>query len=116
MHHMKEFSFLVRVPVSYTSAQAATVNSKWNALIEKWKQEGAYITSFPFPGEGYIISGEQKTVKKGIVISDELKVVSNIFLKSETMESAIELAKAFPILEFGGSVELREIPARTGAL
>jgi hypothetical protein len=108
---MKDFSFLVRVPVTYSPEQVKAANSKWNALIEQWKQDGIYITSFPFPAEGYIVSGSYKAEKKS-VISDNLRVVSNIFLRSGSIEDAVELAKQFPVLEYGGTVEVREIQQR----
>lgn len=109
---MKEFSFLVRVPVSYSKEQVATANITWNALINQWKLENIYIISFPFPADGYLVSGKDKVINKGSVIQDNLKVVSNIFLKAENEQAALELAKTFPVLEYGGSVEVREIPQR----
>jgi predicted ester cyclase len=108
----KEFSFLVRVPVSYSSQQAGAVNQKWILLLEQWKMAGIYITSFAFPGESHVLTGKDKLIKKEAVISDNLRVVSNIFLRAENIESALNLAKSFPILEYGGSVEVREIPPR----
>lgn len=109
---MKEFSFLVRVPVSYSREQVSAAGTKWNLLIEKWKSDGIYMISFPFPGDGYVVAGKNKVIKKEAVITDNLKVVSNIFLRAKDMESALELAKTFPILEYEGTVEVREIPPR----
>ncbi|MCU7552922.1 hypothetical protein OCK74_27635 [Chitinophagaceae bacterium LB-8] len=108
---MKDFSFLVRVPVTYSPEQVKAANVKWNALIEQWKQDGIYITSFPFPAEGYVISSSNQAEKKS-VFSDNLRVVSNIFLRADSMEDAVELAKQFPVLEYGGTVEVREIQVR----
>jgi hypothetical protein len=109
---MKEFSLLVRVPVSYTTEQVKAASPKWDALLENWKADSVYITSFPFPGEGYIVSGADKSIKKGAVISENLKVVSNLFIRAMNIEGAVDLAKTCPILEYGGSVEVREIPQR----
>ena len=110
---MKEFSLLVRVPVSYTSEQVKAAGPKWDALLDKWKADSIYIISFPFPGEGYIVSGAEKSIKKGAVISENLRVVSNLFIRAINIESAVDLAKACPILDFGGSVEVREIPQKS---
>ena len=109
---MKEFSLLVRVPVTYTSEQVKAAGPKWDALLEQWKADNVYIISFPFPGEGYVVSGPDKSIKKETVVTGNLKVVSNLFVRATDMEKAIELAKACPILEFGGSVEVREIPQK----
>lgn len=107
---MKQFSLLVRVPDTYNIEQAKIAGPQWDKLIEQWKAAGIYVLSFAFPGESYTVSGTQKLVKKETVLSGNLKVVSNIVLRAETMEQAVEYAKYFPILPFGGAVEVREIP------
>ena len=107
---MKQFSLLIRVPNAYNSEQAKTVGPQWDKLIEKWKAEGVYILSFAFPGESYTLSGTEKKVKKETVLSDNLKVVSTIVIQAETIEQALELSKSCPILLYGGTVEVREIP------
>ena len=107
---MKQFSLLVRVPTSYTSEQAKSVNPRWENLLAEWKAENAYVLSFAFPGESYTVSGPDHTVKQESVLSGSLRVVSNIVLQAVSFEEAIELAKRCPILAFGGSVEVREIP------
>ena len=109
---MKEFSLLVRVPVSYTPEQVKAAGPRWDALLDKWKADSIYITSFPFPGEGYIVSGAEKSITKGAVVSDSLRVVSNLFIRAINIERAVDLAKACPILDFGGSVEVREVPQK----
>jgi len=107
---MKQFSLLVRVPDTYTAEHAKAVNPQWNELLDQWKAAGVYIISFAFPGESYTVSGADKNVKKEIVLSGNLKAVSNLVLQAEDMEQATELAKHCPILAYGGSVEIREIP------
>ncbi len=109
---MKQFSLLVRVPLNYTTEQVKSTGPKWDALLDKWKAEGIYITSFAFPGESHVVTGLGKFVTKGAVVADNRRVVSNLFLRAETIETAIELAKECPVLEFDGSVEVREIPER----
>ncbi|WP_255501608.1 hypothetical protein [Olivibacter sp. SDN3] len=107
---MKQFSVLVRVPETYGGEQAKLVNPQWDKLLEQWKEKGFYVLSFAFPGESYTVSGSEKSVKKETVLSDNLKVVSNIVLRAKTIEQALELAKSCPILIYGGKVEVREIP------
>lgn len=108
-NNMKDFSFIVRVPLNYSREQVQQANVIWTRLIEQWKNSDVYITSFPFPGEGFVVSGKEKVMKKESVIADNTRVVSAIFLKAEDFDKALELAKTFPILEYGGSVEVREI-------
>ena len=109
-NQMKQFSLLVRVPVTYTAEQARLTAPLWDKTLENWKAKGVYVLSFAFPGESYTVSGSEKEVKKETVIADNLRVVSNIVLQAADNDQAIELAKACPILAHGGSVEIREIP------
>ncbi|WP_143305403.1 YciI family protein [Chitinophaga vietnamensis] len=56
-----------------------------------------------------------KTVKPGAVVTDgpytEIKefISGYVVVKTHTLEEAVELAKANPILKYGGSVEVRAI-------
>jgi hypothetical protein len=109
---MKQFSLLVRVPITYTKEQAKAVNPEWDKLLNEWRTKDIYITSFAFPGEGYVVSGMEREIAKEAVIANNLKVVSNIFLRANCIEDAVELAKGCPILGHGGTVEVREIPPR----
>jgi hypothetical protein len=109
---MKEFILFVRVPVTYTTEQAKAVNPEWNLVTDKWKADGIFVTSFVCPGDSYVISGAEKSVKNEPVIADNLRVVSNIILLAENVEDAIELAKVCPVLKYGGSIEVRAVQPR----
>jgi hypothetical protein len=110
--NMKEFILLVRVPTTYSSEQAKAVNPKWNIVLDKWKADSVFVISFVFPGESYVLSGADRLVKKASVVADNLRVVSSIILRAASLENAVELAKVAPVLEHGGTVEVREIPPR----
>ena len=107
---MKHFSLLVRVPKTYTIEQAESVYPQWENVVEQWKTQNVYVLSFAFPGESHTIVGPENAVKNEPVWSGNLRVVSNIVLQCETIAKALEHAKACPILKYGGSVEVREIP------
>jgi hypothetical protein len=109
---MKEFSLLVRVPVTYGNEQAKTANPLWLKVLDKWKADSVYVISFVFPGESYVLSGTDRTVKKDTVFSDNFRVVSNVILRAASFEDALELAKVCPILDLGGTVEVREVQPR----
>lgn len=100
----------MRVPEDYTTEQAKAVNPKWEQVVDKWKGDGVFVTSYVFPRDSYVVSGAERQVKKEFVVSDHLKVVSSIILRASNMEDAVELAKNCPVLDFGGSIEVREIP------
>lgn len=109
---MKEFIIMVRVPLNYSGEQAKAVNPKWNAVTDKWKADNVFVTSFVFPGESYVLSGAERQVKKEMVVSGNLKMVSTIIIRAESLAAAVELAKACPVLDYEGSIEVREVPPR----
>jgi YCII-related domain. len=109
MPDMKHFSLLVRVPVTYNKEMAEQVFPQWMQLFDEWKSSGVYVFSFAFPGDSYTVNGPDKTVKKESVLSGNLRVVSNVVIKAESLEAAVKLAGRCPILQHGGSVEVREI-------
>lgn len=99
---MKAFIVLVKVPLTYTTELAKSVNPQWEKTIADWKASGHYITSFAYPGESRTIA---QNVEK-----ENMKQVSSILLRAENIDEATVLAKACPVLKYGGSVEIREIP------
>lgn len=109
---MSEFILLVRVPTNYSGEQAKAVNPKWDRVLDKWKADNVFVTSFIFPGNSYVLAGADTTVRKEFVVSDNLKVVSSIIFRAADIEEAVELAKVCPILEHGGTVEVREVQSR----
>lgn len=109
---MKEFILFVRVPITYTTEQAKAANPEWNLVTDKWKADGIFVTSFVCPYDSYVISGMERSVKKEPVIADNQKVVSNIILLADNLENAVELAKACPVLNYGGSIEVRAVQPR----
>lgn len=111
-NNMKEFILLNRVPLNYGPEDAKTVIALWNALTDKWKANDIFVSSFVFPREGYVVSGSAKKVTKETVAANNLKMVSCIIIRATDFEHALELAKACPILEQGGSVEVSEVQAR----
>ena len=108
----KEFSLLVRVPLSYSTEQAKAVGPEWIKVIDQWKKEGVYVYSFAFPGESHVVAGPTKSIKKETVVANNLRVVSNIILRAKGIKDILELAKDCPVLAHGGTVEVREIPSR----
>lgn len=108
---MKAFVVLVKVPVTYTTAQAKEVGPQWEKTIADWKASGSYITSYAFPGESVVLEGDVKPEGRQMVATNGKRLVSNVLLRAFTWEQATELAKACPVLLYGGSVEVREVPA-----
>lgn len=112
---MKEYVLLIRLPLNYGQAQATEVRDKWNALTDKWKADGIFVTSFVFPTESYLVAGKERAVKKEAIVTNETKVTTCIVLKAASYEEVLELVKLFPVLEQGGTVEVREAYPRAQA-
>lgn len=103
-HLLLIFVVLVRVPANYSNELAKSVHPQWVQTIEDWKASGHYVTSFAFPGAS-------ETFPQQAAVKDSMRLVSNIILRAESKAQAMELAKACPVLQYGGSVEVRELPA-----
>lgn len=109
---LKEYILLVRLPLNYGPDDAKAVRGQWNSLLDKWKGDRTYITSFVYPNDGYIVQGADKSVTNRTVVSDNYKLVSNLILRAVDYEQAVELAKMCPVLQQGGMIEVREIQPR----
>lgn len=109
--NMNDYILLIRLPLQYGPEEAATARPRWNALTDQWKADGIFVTSFVFPREGYVVSGNDKVAKEQVV-SHNLRMISSIIVKAVDIEAAVSLAKKCPILEQGGTVEVREVQPR----
>jgi uncharacterized protein YciI len=108
----KDYILLVRLPVDYGPEKAKEVREQWNTLIDKWKANGTYITSFVYPNDGYLVTGLEKSVTNETVVSNNFKLVSNMILRAKDYDAAVLLAKECPVLAQGGMIEVREIQPR----
>lgn len=109
---MKEYILLVHLPRGYGPEQAEAVREQWNALLDQWKSEGKFVTSFVYPNDGYLVSGGAKTISEDGVVSNGFRLVSNMIVRAGSYEAALELAKACPVLAQEGRIEVREIQPR----
>ena len=109
---MKEFVLLFRRP----ELKEADIDSeKIEAYRQKWKD---WLNEFPaevkLSSTGFGLSEDGKILKPSGVITDgpfvELKETLGglAVIKTETLDEAITLAHGCPVLEIGGSVEIRE--------
>jgi uncharacterized protein YciI len=112
INEFKEYILLVRLPLNYEPENAKEVREQWNTLLEKWKADGTYVTSFVYPNDGYLVTGSEKSVTREGVVSNNFKLVSNMILRAANYEAALELAKQCPVLKQGGMIEVREIQPR----
>ena len=106
----QQFVLVVRVPETYDTEQAKKVGPEWDKAVAYWKAQGAYVESFAFPQLGAVISGGDRQVQTGMITAGGQKVVSVVVLRAADGAHATELAKRCPVLDHGGSVEVRLRP------
>ncbi|MET3875853.1 MULTISPECIES: YciI family protein [Chitinophaga] len=110
---MKEFLLLFRqADFAYRDLSA----EDFRALTKKWQDwAGGIAAEGKLGNKGSRLAQEGKVLKPGGVITDgpfvEIRERLGGFLvvKSDTLEEATTLAHGCPVLETGGSVEIREI-------
>ena len=112
---MKEFMFVFRTDYKVIPKDSP---EEMQALTKKWQDWIEGITAQNKLVEtGKRLSSDGKVVRANSVITDgpytEIKesIGGYIFVKGESLEEAVELAKGCPILISGGCVEIREIQA-----
>lgn len=110
---MKEFMMLFRQPsFDYSKAKP----EEMQALSKKWKDWADGISSQgKLISNGNRLSMEGKVLKPGGVITDgpfvEIKerLGSFIIVKADDLDEAVTMAHGCPVLDAGGSVEIRPI-------
>ena len=106
---MKEFILIFRL--SDTTARPSP-----EEMQERMNWLAGIAAQNKLTGKGSTLSvSNAKTVRAGNVVTDgpytEMKefVSGYIIIKTDTIEEAIELAKANPIFKSGGNIEVREL-------
>ena len=108
---MSEFTFLFRGSDTSASPEQMQKNmQKWVAWFKELGEKGHIkYPGHPLEGTGKVVRGKQKTIHDGPYA--EAKDIVNGFtlIEAKDLSQAVELSKGCPILEIGGSVEVRPI-------
>lgn len=110
---MKEFALLFRAPnYDYSSVSP----KEMEALVKKWKDwSGGIAAQGKLVSNGTRLAMEGKVLRAGGVITDgpfveiRERLGSFIIVKADSLEEATTLAHGCPVLDAGGSVEIRPI-------
>jgi hypothetical protein len=82
---------------------------KWFTWVEKLTKEKRYVAGEALLPGGKTISGSNKTVTDG-PFAESKEVVGGFFVvEAKDYNEAVEMAKASPDFELGGSVEVRQV-------
>ena len=82
---------------------------KWGAYMAEVKAEG-----FPLEKEGQVVSGTSAVVSDGPFAEGTEVVGGYLLYPANDLAHATELSKGCPVLEMGGSVEVREVSPMPG--
>ena len=109
---MKEFIMVFRNAAmgdfKPTAVQIQAVEKQWGDWFGSIAAQGKYVGGTRPADEG-------KTISPGNVVTDgpyaEIKeiLMGVINVKADTIEEAVEMAKGCPILQAGGTVEVRPV-------
>jgi hypothetical protein len=108
---MTEFTFLYRGTSRATSPdEKQKVYAKWAAWFENLKQRGALVNiGHPLEKEGSVIAGTSKVISDGPFAEAKDVIGGYSIVSASSLAEATELGKGCPILEHGGSIEIRPI-------
>lgn len=84
---------------------------------DRLADQGKVVSSHPLAHEGKLISGKGgRTVADGPFAESKEAVGGFFLLEVESAEEAWAIAKASPVLEFGGAIEVRPVIQRCSTM
>ena len=106
---MSEFTYLFRGRETSGSPEEMQKHvEKWAAWFKELGAKGhLHDPGHPLEHAGKVVKGRQKAVTDGPYAEAKDIVGGYIVVKADDLRHAVELAKGCPILEVGGSVEVR---------
>ncbi len=102
------FSYEPNPSYQPTEAEMAQMHQEWGAFFGSIAGQGKLVSTHQLGFEGKQIAAD-KSVADGVCIANKLMVSGNMIVKADSIEEATELAKLCPILNMGGTIEVRSI-------
>ena len=108
---MSEFTFLFRGrQASASPEQMQKQMEKWMAWFKVLGAQGAIKDpGHPLEPTGKVIRGEQKIVSDGPYAEAKDIIGGYTLIEANDLAHAVEISKGCPILDVGGSVEVRPV-------
>ena len=108
---MSEFTLLIRGrDQSASTDQMQKTTQRWVAWFKELGEKGHLKDpGHPLQHTGKVVSGRQKTVHDGPYAEAKDVVGGYFIVEAKDLAHAVELSKGCPILEVGGSVEVRPV-------
>ena len=112
MVQTKEFMLLFKFEPSNnyqpSEVELAEQHQQWGAFIGNIAIQEKLVSTYQLGFEGKQILAD-KSVIAGMHIADSQIIGGNMIVKASNLNEAVEMAKACPILQMGGTVEVRDI-------
>lgn len=112
MESKTEFMLLFRYEpnMNYqpTEAEMAQMHQEWGGYFGKLASQGKLVSTHQLGFEGFQIAAD-KTTTQGFNISNNLMLSGSLLVNAGSIEEAVEIGKECPILNMGGTVEVRSI-------
>jgi len=108
---MSEFTFLFRGrDTSASPEQMQKTTEKWVAWFKELGAKGHIKDpGHPLEATGKVVKGKDKVVNDGPYAEAKDIVGGYTLIEARDLDQAVEISKGCPILEVGGSVEVRPI-------
>jgi len=108
---MSEFTFLFRGrDPSASPEQMQKTMQKWVAWFKDLNANGCIKEpGHPLEFTGKVVNGKTKSVHDGPYAETKDVVGGYMLIEAEDLDHAVQISKGCPILEIGGSVEVRPI-------
>jgi hypothetical protein len=109
---MSEFTFLYRGgnPSQSSPEQMQKTMQKWMAWFKEIGAKGhVKDPGHPLEAGGKVVNGQQKSVHDGPYAEVKDVISGYSLIEAKDLAQAVELSKGCPILEVGGSVEVRPV-------
>ena len=108
-----EFMLLFRVTDwdrGLSTVEIQNVMSRWIAWFDRLTEQGKARAGQPLTDQGKVVSGKKgQTVLDGPFAESKEAVAGYILLQVDNLDEATEIAKECPGLDYGLSVEVRQV-------
>jgi hypothetical protein len=91
-----------------TAEEMETESQKWGQWIGSLAQNGQFVSTHQLGYEGKVLQHDG-SVSEGIHMNNTEVMAGDMIINAKDVDEAISLSKGCPILDAGGSVEVRSI-------
>jgi hypothetical protein len=109
---MTEFTFLFRGrdPAARSPEQMQQFMQKWLGWFKELNAKGVITNpGHPLDRDGKVVEGRKKAIHDGPYAETKDVINGFILVQATDLSHAVEISKGCPILEDGGSVEVRPV-------